>query len=65
MNPITDIVAGAVLRVLGRKLFWLFVAIAGFYLGFAVSRAAWMKRFTAGLSVLSCMSPIREGVAGR
>jgi hypothetical protein len=39
MNPIADIVAGAVLLVLGRKLFWLFVAIAGFYLGFAVARA--------------------------
>ena len=24
---------------LGRKLFWLFVAIAGFYLGFEVARA--------------------------
>jgi len=39
MNPIADIVAGAVLLVLGRKLFWLFVAIAGFYLGFEVARA--------------------------
>ena len=38
MNPIADIVAGAVLLVLGRKLFWLFVAIAGFYLGFEVAR---------------------------
>ncbi|HKC42772.1 MAG TPA: DUF4203 domain-containing protein [Burkholderiales bacterium] len=38
MNPIADIVAGAVLLVLGRKLFWLFVAIAGFYLSFEVAR---------------------------
>jgi hypothetical protein len=48
MNPIADIVAGAVLLLLGRKLFWLFVAIAGFYLGFEVARglaagqAAWV-----------------------
>jgi len=39
VNPIADIVAGAVLLVLGRKLFWLFVAIAGFYLGFDVARS--------------------------
>jgi len=39
MYPIVNIVAGAVLLVLGRKLFWLFVAIAGFYLGFEVARA--------------------------
>lgn len=39
MNPIADIVAGAVLLLLGRKLFWLFVAIAGFYLGFELARA--------------------------
>lgn len=38
-NPIVDIVAGAVLLVLGRRLFWLFVAIAGFYFGFEVARA--------------------------
>jgi len=39
MNPFADIVAGALLLVLGRKLFWLFVGIAGFYLGFEVARA--------------------------
>jgi hypothetical protein len=39
MNPVVDIVAGAVLLLLGRKLFWLFVAIVGFYLGFEVARA--------------------------
>jgi hypothetical protein len=38
MNPIVNIVAGAVLLLLGRKLFWLFVAIAGFYFGFEVAR---------------------------
>jgi hypothetical protein len=38
MNPIVDIAAGAVLLLLGRKLFWLFVAIAGFYLGFELAR---------------------------
>src|SRR5215475_11965530 len=39
MNPIANIVAGAVLLVLGRKLFWLFVAIVGFYVGFEFARA--------------------------
>jgi Domain of unknown function (DUF4203) len=38
MYPFADIVAGALLLVLGRKLFWLFVGIAGFYLGFEVAR---------------------------
>jgi len=38
MYPFADIVAGALLLALGRKLFWLFVAIAGFYLGFEVAR---------------------------
>src|SRR5262245_27959353 len=39
MSPIADIVAGAALLFLGRKLFWLFVAIVGFYFGFEVARA--------------------------
>src|SRR5262245_8996396 len=39
MNPIANIVAGAVLLVLGRKIFWLFVAIVGFYVGFEFARA--------------------------
>lgn len=39
MNPIADFVAGALLLALGRKLFWLFVAIAGFYVGIEVVRA--------------------------
>jgi Domain of unknown function (DUF4203) len=38
MNPIVDVVAGTLLLILGRKLFWLFVAIAGFYLGFELAR---------------------------
>jgi hypothetical protein len=38
MTPIADIVAGVVLLILGRKLFWLFVAIAGFYFGFEAAR---------------------------
>jgi hypothetical protein len=33
MHPIADFVAGALLLALGRKLFWLFVGIAGFYVG--------------------------------
>lgn len=40
MNPIVDVAVGALLLVLGRKLFWLFVAIAGFYFGAEVARAA-------------------------
>ena len=48
MHPVADIVAGALLLLLGRKLFWLFVAIAGFYLGaeaaraFAVDQPSWL-----------------------
>jgi hypothetical protein len=38
MHPLADIIAGAVLLVLGRKLFWLFVGIVGFYVGFEVAR---------------------------
>jgi hypothetical protein len=34
-----DIVAGAVLLLVGRKLYWLFVAIAGFYVGVEVAQA--------------------------
>ena len=33
MYPIVDFAAGALLLTLGRRLFWLFVAIAGFYVG--------------------------------
>ena len=38
MHPIADFVTGALLLALGRKLFWLFVAIAGFYAGIEVVR---------------------------
>ncbi len=38
MPPIIDLVAGALLLLLGRKLFWLFVAVAGFYLGIELAR---------------------------
>jgi len=38
VHPIADLVTGALLLVLGRKLFWLFVAIAGFYAGIEVVR---------------------------
>lgn len=38
MYPIADFVTGALLLALGRKLFWLFVAIAGFYAGIEVVR---------------------------
>jgi Domain of unknown function (DUF4203) len=39
MHPVADLIVGGALLFLGRKLFWLFVAIAGFYLGFVVARA--------------------------
>jgi hypothetical protein len=38
MYPIADFAAGALLLTLGRRLFWLFVAIAGFYVGVEVVR---------------------------
>ncbi len=34
MDPTLSIVAGLLLLILGRKLFWLFVAITGFVTGF-------------------------------
>jgi len=34
-----SVIAGAILLLLGRKLFWLFVALAGFYVGVEVARA--------------------------
>ena len=33
-----DIAAGTALLLLGRKLFWLFIAVVGFYVGFEVAR---------------------------
>jgi hypothetical protein len=48
MFPIIDFAAGALLLLLGRKLFWLFVAIAGFYFGIelgktlAADQPAWL-----------------------
>lgn len=53
-----DIAAGVVLLLLGRKLFWLFIAIVGFYLGFEVARVlfadqpqwlVWLIAIGAGL----------------
>ena len=58
MHPVADLLAGAVLLLLGRKLFWLFVAVAGFYLGFEAARALladqpawliWLVAIAAGL----------------
>ncbi len=43
MHALVNIVAGAVLLLVGRKLFWLFVAIAGFYVGFEVARAVFVE----------------------
>jgi hypothetical protein len=39
MHAVVNIVAGAALLLVGRKLYWLFVAIAGFYVGIEVARA--------------------------
>jgi len=58
MHPVADLLAGAVLLLLGRKLFWLFVAVAGFYLSFEAARALladqpawliWLVAIAAGL----------------
>ena len=38
MYPIAEFVTGTLLLALGRKLFWLFVAIVGFYAGIEVVR---------------------------
>src|SRR5262245_37926647 len=39
MSPLVNIAAGAVLLLVGRKLFWLFVAIVGFYVGAQLARS--------------------------
>ena len=53
-----SVILGVVLLLLGRKLFWLFVALAGFYVGFEVARAVavdqpqwlvWLAGAAAGL----------------
>jgi len=53
-----SVILGIVLLLLGRKLFWLFVALAGFYVGFEVARAVmtaqpqwliWLAAAAAGL----------------
>jgi hypothetical protein len=58
MHPVADLVAGAVLLLLGRKLFWLFVAVAGFYVGVEATHAllgdqpawfVWLVAIAAGL----------------
>jgi len=38
MPPAVAIVAGALLLLTGRKLFWLFIAITGFFVGVEVAR---------------------------
>ena len=58
MYPIADFVTGVLLLALGRKLFWLFVAIAGFYAGIELVRVLfagqpswlmWLVGIAAGL----------------
>ncbi len=44
MYPIADFVAGALLLTLGRKIFWLFIGIAGFYVGIEVVRALFAEQ---------------------
>jgi len=58
MHPAADLLAGAVLLLLGRKLFWLFVAVAGIYVGVEMAGALlaeqpawiiWLVAIAAGL----------------
>ncbi|MDX1433070.1 MAG: DUF4203 domain-containing protein [Gammaproteobacteria bacterium] len=62
MPPIVAIAAGAVLLVAGRKLFWLFIAITGFFVGVEVARdllvdqpewAIWV--FAAGAGIIGAL----------
>jgi hypothetical protein len=39
VHAVVNLLAGAALLVVGRKLYWLFVAIAGFYVGIEIARA--------------------------
>ena len=58
MHAVVNIVAGAALLLVGRKLYWLFIAIAGFYVGVELARAVvvaqpqwviWLAAAAAGL----------------
>jgi hypothetical protein len=60
MHPIADIVAGALLLLLGRKLYWLFVGIAGFYVGVELARAL----FAGQASWLIWLGAIGAGLIG-
>jgi hypothetical protein len=39
MHAVVSLLAGAALLLVGRRLYWLFVAIAGFFVGIEIARA--------------------------
>ena len=44
MPPAAAIVAGALLLLAGRKLFWLFIAVTGFFVGVEVARSLFVNQ---------------------
>ena len=44
MPPAAAIVAGALLLLAGRKLFWLFIAVTGFFVGAEVARSLFVNQ---------------------
>jgi hypothetical protein len=65
MPPIAEIVAGLLLLLAGRRLFWLFIAIIGFVVGAEVaaellsSRSDWMVwLFGLGAGVIGAVAAI-------
>ncbi len=62
MSPIVAIAAGAVLLLAGRRLFWLFIAITGFFVGAEVARDLFANQpqwvvwtFAAGAGVIGAV----------
>jgi hypothetical protein len=58
MHAAVNVIAGIVLLLAGRKLFWLFVGLVGFFVGFEVARMlladqpqwlVWLAAVAAGL----------------
>jgi hypothetical protein len=61
MNPmaIVNLLLGVVLLFLGRRLFWLFVSVAGFLVGMEIA-----ERFVAGPQGMKLLIALAAGILG-
>jgi hypothetical protein len=58
-TAIANLLVGIVLLLLGRRLFWLFVGVAGFLVGMEIA-----KRFVAGPQATNLLIAIAAGILG-